>query len=69
MDWIFLHLVMVVSHVKTIAYIATHLLIACNATTLNPTRTLQILLAYHAHHPNMAMIFSKAVEIVILLIA
>ncbi len=38
MDWIILHLVMVASHVKAIVYTATHPLIACNATTLNPTR-------------------------------
>ncbi len=62
MDWIILQLVLVASHVKAIAYTATHLLIACNATTPNPTRTLQILLAYHVQRYNMVMIFSKAVS-------
>ncbi len=61
MDWIILNLVMVANHVKAIAYTATHLLIACNATTLNPTRMLQILLAYHVQHYNMVMMFSKIV--------
>ncbi len=68
MDWIILQLVMVASHVKVIVYIATHLLFAFNATTLNPTSRLQILLAFHVQHYNMAKIFSKAVSIALKII-